>query len=248
MCGGKNRHLWLNDEFRTTVATCFRCQRRSPLWPSGSPAQRVCSILMTRLPIMRAIRRRIFSQLRWSPNLEAPMPIAERTPTFGAIIHAVSGLDLRDYLIPPLFEPLSIRNPQWHRCPLGFPLGAVGLFLRTEEIARLGEALLNDGVFAGRQLIPTGYVALGPPGQPRLDSSSPTIGSTGCTAGFAAGTAPGGWMASTDSSASCCRGIAPASPSSRITRVQRPTSWMPSGPNSFHTSSDHLKSASGRSV
>jgi CubicO group peptidase (beta-lactamase class C family) len=166
----------------------------------------------------------------------------------GRIIHAVSGLDLRDYLIPPLFEPLSIRNPQWHRCPLGFPLGAVELFLRTEGIARLGEASLNDGVFAGRRLIPTGYVALGPPGQPRLDSSSPTIGSTGCTAGFAAGTAPGGWMASTDSSASCCRGIAPASPSPRITRVQRPTSWMPSGPNSFHTSSDHLKSASGRSV
>jgi CubicO group peptidase (beta-lactamase class C family) len=44
----------------------------------------------------------------------------------GRIIHAVSGLDLRDYLMPRLFEPLRIPNPQWHRCPLGFPLGAVG--------------------------------------------------------------------------------------------------------------------------
>jgi len=44
-------------------------------------------------------------------------------------------------------RPLGIRNQQWHRCPLGFPLGAVGLFLRTEELARLGgpaEGRLKD--------------------------------------------------------------------------------------------------------
>lgn len=64
----------------------------------------------------------------------------------GRIIHARSGLDLRDYLIPRLFVPLAIRNPQWHRCPLGYPLGAVGLFLRTEEIARLGMTLLIMGL------------------------------------------------------------------------------------------------------
>jgi len=39
----------------------------------------------------------------------------------GRIIQARSGLDLRDYLIPRLFEPLAIHNPQWHRCPLGYP-------------------------------------------------------------------------------------------------------------------------------
>lgn len=76
----------------------------------------------------------------------------------GRIIHARSGLDLRDYLIPRLFEPLAIRNPQWHRCPLGYPLGAVGLFLRTDEIARLGLTLLNHGAFHGRQLIPADFV------------------------------------------------------------------------------------------
>lgn len=76
----------------------------------------------------------------------------------GRIIQACSGLDLRDYLISRLFDPLQIRNPQWHRCPLGYPLGAVGLFLRTNEIARLGETLLNDGSFRGQQLIPADFV------------------------------------------------------------------------------------------
>ena len=45
----------------------------------------------------------------------------------GRIVHSVSGQDLREFLLPRLFSPLGIRNPQWSRCPLGFPLGAIGL-------------------------------------------------------------------------------------------------------------------------
>jgi len=80
----------------------------------------------------------------------------------GRVVHAVSGADLREYLLPRLFEPLGIANPQWHRCPLGFPLGAVGLHLRTEEMCRLGQVLLDGGVHQGRQLVPADYVAAMP--------------------------------------------------------------------------------------
>jgi CubicO group peptidase (beta-lactamase class C family) len=75
------------------------------------------------------------------------------------IIHACSGQDLRDFLLPRLFTPLGIKNPQWLRCPLGYSLGAVGLQLRTEEIARLGRTLLSDGRDGDRQLVPADYVA-----------------------------------------------------------------------------------------
>jgi CubicO group peptidase (beta-lactamase class C family) len=75
------------------------------------------------------------------------------------IIHACSGQDLRDFLLPRLFTPLGINNPQWLRCPLGYSLGAVGLHLRTEEIARLGHTLLDDGRYGDRQLVPAEYVA-----------------------------------------------------------------------------------------
>ncbi len=75
------------------------------------------------------------------------------------IIHACSGQDLRDFLLPRLFTPLGIRNPQWLRCPLGYSLGAVGLLLRTEEIARLGRTLLDDGRYGNRQIVPAEYVA-----------------------------------------------------------------------------------------
>jgi CubicO group peptidase (beta-lactamase class C family) len=75
------------------------------------------------------------------------------------IIHACSGQDLRDFLLPRLFTPLAIRNPQWLRCPLGYSLGALGLHLRTAEMARLGRTLLDGGRFLDQQLVPATFVA-----------------------------------------------------------------------------------------
>ncbi|MGI8677350.1 MAG: serine hydrolase domain-containing protein [Jatrophihabitans sp.] len=77
----------------------------------------------------------------------------------GRIVHSVSGLDLREFLLPRLFGPLGIRNPQWLRCPLGFPLGAIGLQLRTSEIARIAQLLLHGGTHEDRRLVPEDYIA-----------------------------------------------------------------------------------------
>ena len=75
------------------------------------------------------------------------------------IVHACSGQDLRDFLLARLFTPLGIHNPQWLRCPLGYSLGAVGLLLRTEEVAKLGRTLLDDGRYGDRQIVPARYQA-----------------------------------------------------------------------------------------
>jgi CubicO group peptidase (beta-lactamase class C family) len=75
------------------------------------------------------------------------------------IVHAVTGTDLRDFLVPRLFTPLGIRNPQWLRCPLGFSLGAIGLQLRTSEISRIAQLLLHEGNHDGHRLVPGGYIA-----------------------------------------------------------------------------------------
>jgi CubicO group peptidase (beta-lactamase class C family) len=75
------------------------------------------------------------------------------------VIHACSGQDLRDYLVPRLFTPLGINNPQWLQCPRGYSLGAVGLHLRTEELARLARVLLDCGRWDDRAVVPADYVA-----------------------------------------------------------------------------------------
>lgn len=81
------------------------------------------------------------------------------TYVLGRVVHSISGLNLRDFLVPRLFDPLGIRNPQWLRCPLGFPLGAIGLQLRTSEITRIAQLLLHEGTYGGRRLVPADYIA-----------------------------------------------------------------------------------------
>jgi len=76
------------------------------------------------------------------------------------IVEAVSGETLRDYLVPRLFGPLDIFNPQWHTCPGGHSLGAVGLYLNTEEFSRLGILLLQEGRWGEGQIVPPDYIRL----------------------------------------------------------------------------------------
>jgi CubicO group peptidase (beta-lactamase class C family) len=66
--------------------------------------------------------------------------------------------DVRDWLIPRLFNPLGIENPQWHRCPLGWIVGGSGLELRTAELARIGRLLRDRGFWAGRPLVSAAWV------------------------------------------------------------------------------------------
>jgi CubicO group peptidase (beta-lactamase class C family) len=76
----------------------------------------------------------------------------------GRVIARTTGADLRAYLLPRLFAPLDLHNPAWHTCPRGFPFAESDLFLRTHELARFAQLLLQEGEWEGRQLVPAAYV------------------------------------------------------------------------------------------
>src|SRR5438445_5267372 len=69
-------------------------------------------------------------------------------------LRAATGANVRDYLLPRLFTPLAIDNPQWHTCPLGHPVADSALILRTCELPRFGRLLLDERRHEGRQLVP----------------------------------------------------------------------------------------------
>jgi CubicO group peptidase (beta-lactamase class C family) len=73
------------------------------------------------------------------------------------MLGAVVG-DVRDWLLPRLFDPLDIHNPQWHRCPRGWIVGGSGLQLRTEELARIGRLLRDGGTWDGRRLVDHAWI------------------------------------------------------------------------------------------
>lgn len=74
------------------------------------------------------------------------------------IVEKVSGVTLRDFLVPRLFSPLGIFNPQWHTCPGGHTLGGTELFLTTKEFSQLGLVFLNGGVYNDKQIISKEYI------------------------------------------------------------------------------------------
>ncbi len=76
----------------------------------------------------------------------------------GRVIARVTGADLRAYLTPRLFAPLDLHNPAWHTCPNGYSFAESDLFLRTHELARFAQLLLQEGEWEGRQLGPADYV------------------------------------------------------------------------------------------
>lgn len=75
------------------------------------------------------------------------------TYVLSRLVAEASGQTLRDFLVPRLFTPLDIVNPQWHTCPAGHSLGAIGLYLKNSDYAKLGRLLLQDGAWDGREVV-----------------------------------------------------------------------------------------------
>lgn len=71
----------------------------------------------------------------------------------GAVVQAVAGQRLRDYLVPRLFTPLGIEDPPWDTCPRGRNTAGWGLYLTLDEVSRLGQFLLGRGAWQGRQFL-----------------------------------------------------------------------------------------------
>ena len=80
------------------------------------------------------------------------------TYMLSAIVQQVTGEKVVDYLTPRLFEPLHIDKPRWEESPQGISCGGWGLWLKTEDLAKMGQLLLQKGEWNGKQLIPAEWV------------------------------------------------------------------------------------------
>ena len=70
-----------------------------------------------------------------------------------SIVTKVTGQTALDYLKPRIFGPLGIADPRWDSSAEGNSLGGYGLYLRTEDIAKFGQLILQKGKWNGKQLI-----------------------------------------------------------------------------------------------
>jgi len=80
------------------------------------------------------------------------------TYMLSAIIQKVTGEKLINYLYPRLFRPLGIVGAVWNECPNGINVGGWGLYVKTEDMAKLGLLYLQKGNWNGIQLLPESWI------------------------------------------------------------------------------------------
>ncbi len=83
------------------------------------------------------------------------------------IIERAAGCTLMDFLRRNLFDPMGIRDYAWEACPFGHTMGATGLYLSTEDLARFCLLYLCEGIWEGKRLLGKawcGRVHAGPEG------------------------------------------------------------------------------------
>ena len=85
--------------------------------------------------------------------------ISECTYMVCACIRRATGMSVLSFLTPRLFEPLGFdRVPYWETDSEGIEAGGWGLYLTTEELAKIALCVFQDGEFNGKQVIPADYI------------------------------------------------------------------------------------------
>jgi CubicO group peptidase (beta-lactamase class C family) len=75
------------------------------------------------------------------------------TDLLGSVLERVSGKPLEAFAREVLFEPLGISDWAWMKYGNGKIASAVGLRIRPRDAAKVGQLVLNHGVWAGRQIV-----------------------------------------------------------------------------------------------
>ena len=76
----------------------------------------------------------------------------------GAVLTEASGMTLCDYTTEHLLSPLGIDVERWWVEPGGYDTG--GVYLTPRELARIGQLVLQGGMWDGRQLVPKPWLDL----------------------------------------------------------------------------------------
>ena len=92
------------------------------------------------------------------------------TTLLGRILVRATGKPLDAFAREALFEPLGIASVDWGRFANGEAMPASGLRLRSRDLARIGQMVLDGGKAGGREIVPASWIA---------DSTAPRLGTQG---------------------------------------------------------------------
>lgn len=68
------------------------------------------------------------------------------------------GTDLKSFAQEYLFQPMDTDLEKWLQDRDGNYIGSGGIYVTTRDAAKFGWLFLNDGAYAGQQIVPSGWV------------------------------------------------------------------------------------------
>ncbi|SDL83137.1 serine hydrolase domain-containing protein [Pedobacter antarcticus] len=82
----------------------------------------------------------------WSYTSIDPMIIS-------GIISNASGMSIMEFAKLYLFEPMGITNYRWTTDPAGHGMTGGSFFIRTQDMQKIGQLLLNRGIWNGKRIV-----------------------------------------------------------------------------------------------
>jgi CubicO group peptidase (beta-lactamase class C family) len=79
--------------------------------------------------------------------------------TLGAVLERATKQGVPDFARDNLFVPLGINHVKWQFQPLGTAMTGGGLNLRSRDLLKLGQLYLDGGMFAGKRVVSSDWVA-----------------------------------------------------------------------------------------
>jgi CubicO group peptidase (beta-lactamase class C family) len=76
----------------------------------------------------------------------------------GAVVERAARMPLARFAAQALEKPLGIDRAQWNVSPLGIGMGGGGTRYRSRDLAKLGQLVLDEGRWHGRQVISAAWI------------------------------------------------------------------------------------------
>lgn len=91
----------------------------------------------------------------------------------GITVEQATGKDLEAFARTALFEPLGIQRWRWLRDAANHPKGQGNLFLRSRDLARIGQMVLDQGMYNGRRVISASWLEAALAPRVRISDADP---------------------------------------------------------------------------
>ncbi len=69
------------------------------------------------------------------------------------IVSKKTGMTADNYLWKEILFKLGFLEMAWSHCPKGYPIGATGMYISSEDMVKMGMVYLNNGIYRGQRVL-----------------------------------------------------------------------------------------------